>query len=38
LIAVAHALLVTCYHLLSKGADYRAPLEGAQQKPLAGVA
>jgi transposase len=39
LIAVAHALLVTCYHLLSKGEDYRDPLEGGeQQKPLAGVA
>jgi transposase len=39
LIAVAHALLVTCYHLLSKGADYRDPLEGGeQQKTLAGVA
>ena len=39
LIAVAHALLVTCYHLLSKGEDYRDPLgSGEQQKPLAGVA
>jgi transposase len=39
LIAVAHALLVTCYHLLSKGEDYREPLEsGEPQKQRAGVA
>jgi transposase len=39
LIAVAHALLVTCYHLLTKGEDYRDPLEGiGQQMPLTEVA
>ena len=39
LIAVAHALLVTCYHLLSKGEDYRDPLQASgEQAPLAGVA
>ena len=39
LIAVAHALLATCYHLLRKGEDYRDPLEGhGQQKSLTGVA
>lgn len=38
LIAVAHALLVTCYHLLRKGEDYRDPLEGSGQQLLAGVA
>jgi transposase len=39
LIAVAHALLVTCYHLLRKGEDYRDPLgSGEPQEPLAGVA
>jgi transposase len=38
LIAVAHALLMTCYHLLRKGEDYRDPLEGVeQQKTLAAV-
>jgi transposase len=38
LIAVAHALLVTCYHLLRKGEDYRDPLEDSGEQLLAGVA
>jgi transposase len=39
LLAVAHALLVTFYHLLSKGEDYRDPLTGdGQVKARAEVA
>jgi transposase len=39
LIAVAHALLGTCYHLLRKGEDYRDPFgANAPQPPLTGVA
>jgi transposase len=33
LIAVAHALLVTCYHLLRKGEDYRDPLQDSGEQP-----
>ena len=39
LIAVAHALLGTCYHLLRKGENYRDPFAGnEQQQPPAQVA
>jgi transposase len=39
LIAVAHTLLATCYHLLRKGEDYCDPLEGSgQQEPQTAVA